>query len=142
MARTRTLIAALALGGACVAVLPGTAGASTGAPATAQGPAAVSCSTGYACIHYHPNREGAVYKSKNDANHGNNRFVASTRPRGGNGAGQTVRNNAASVDNWNFGQRFRVYKFPNYQGTYTTIAAGGEGNLGALRNDNASGKFL
>ncbi|MGK5734186.1 peptidase inhibitor family I36 protein [Streptomyces sp. URMC 124] len=104
---------------------------------------AESCSTGYACLYYHQNYTGAIHKQYyDDANYGNNYFVTSTSTRGGSGAGLSVRNNAASVDNWDFSNAITIYFSPNYAGTHQRIAAGGRENLiPGLRNNNASGKF-
>ncbi|MET9413396.1 peptidase inhibitor family I36 protein [Streptomyces klenkii] len=104
---------------------------------------AESCSSGYACLFYHPNYTGAIYKQyNNDANYGNNHFVTSSSTRGDSGSGLVVRNNAASVDNWDFSNAITIYYSPNYTGVHQRIAAGGAANLiPALRNNNASGKF-
>ena len=58
------------------------------------------------------------------------------------GFGQAVRNNAASVDNWDPDYRVRVWYSPNYQGANETVAKFGWKNLAGLRNDNASHKFI
>ncbi|MEV5374854.1 hypothetical protein B7P34_10680 [Streptosporangium nondiastaticum] len=104
---------------------------------------AESCSTGYACLFYHPDYTGAIYKQwDDDPNYGNNHFVTSSSTRGSSGSGLVVRNNAASVDNWDFNNAITIYYSPNYQGVHQRIAAGGAANLNSsLRNDNASGKF-
>ncbi|MCF3100110.1 peptidase inhibitor family I36 protein [Streptomyces roseoverticillatus] len=104
---------------------------------------AESCSSGYACLFYHPNYTGAIYKQYySDANYGDDYFVTSSSTRGGSGSGLVVRNNAASVDNWDFNNAITIYYSPNYAGVHQRIAAGGQANLiPALRNDNASGKF-
>ena len=117
-------------------------GLTLSAPASAA-PAAASCSTGYACLFYHPDYTGAVYKQwDDDKNYGNDHFVTSTSARGSEGAGEVVRNAAASVDNWDFNNPITIYYHPNYEGPHQTIAAGGQGNLNStMRNENASGAF-
>lgn len=58
------------------------------------------------------------------------------------GAGVAVKNNTASVDNWDFDWGIRQYFNSNYGGASQGIPAGGAANLnGDLKNDNASGKF-
>ncbi|WP_186785825.1 peptidase inhibitor family I36 protein [Streptomyces misionensis] len=116
---------------------------STTASAASAGTAAASCSTGYACLYYHPGYTGAVYKQYyDDSNYGNNYFVTSTASRGSEGAGQVVRNNAGSVDNWDCNNSITIYYSPDYQGAHQTISACGEANLNStLHNNNASGRF-
>ncbi|MEU8550472.1 peptidase inhibitor family I36 protein [Streptomyces roseoverticillatus] len=133
----------LAVAGA-IAVATAGSGLLATSPASASADRfAESCSSGYACLFYHQNYTGAIYKQyNNDANYGNNHFVTSSSMRGGSGSGLVVRNNAASVDNWDFNNAITIYYSPNYSGVHQRIAAGGQANLiPALRNNNASGKF-
>lgn len=100
-----------------------------------------TCSTGYACLYYHPNYQGAFFKQfPSIPNYSSYRFTTSAN--GSDGAGLSVRNNAASVDNWDFNNAFTVYYHINYTGASQRFAAGGGGNFNTtLRNENASGKF-
>ncbi|MFJ2766713.1 peptidase inhibitor family I36 protein [Streptomyces sp. NPDC087300] len=130
---------------AVVALAAAGSGLALSAPASAAtaAPTAASCSSGYACLFYHPGYTGAVYKQyNNDTNYGNNHFVTSTSSHGSEGAGQVVRNNAGSVDNWDFNNSITIYYSPGYGGAHQTISAGGRANLNSsLHNNNASGKF-
>ncbi|WP_237555199.1 MULTISPECIES: peptidase inhibitor family I36 protein [unclassified Streptomyces] len=128
--------AVLAAGASVLAVGPASAKA---APASAA--ATTTCSSGYACIYYHPNYGGAFFRQfPSIPNYSGYTFTASAN--GSDGAGQGVRNNAASVDNWDFVNSFTVYYHPNYTGASQTFAAGGGGNFNTtLRNENASGCF-
>ncbi|MER5381983.1 peptidase inhibitor family I36 protein [Streptomyces sp. NBC_00647] len=123
---------------AVAAVLAAGATALTISPAAA---ADTTCSTGYACLYYHPNYQGAFFKQfPSIPNYSSYRFTTSAN--GSDGAGLSVRNNAASVDNWDFNNAFTVYYHINYTGASQRFAAGGGGNFNTtLRNENASGKF-
>ncbi|WP_181798950.1 peptidase inhibitor family I36 protein, partial [Streptomyces sp. WELS2] len=116
---------------------------STTASAASAAPAAVSCSPGYACLYYHPDYTGAVYKQYyDDPNYGDDYFVTSTAPRGSEGAGQVVAGHTGSVDNWNCDSSITIYYSPGYAGIHQTIVACGKANLNSsLRNNIASGKF-
>ncbi len=62
---------------------------------------------------------------------------------GSNGYGQAVKNNAASIDNYDNDRSYRVYYNSNYAGVYQTIAPFAHANLNSqLKNENASGKNL
>ncbi|MEU1818041.1 peptidase inhibitor family I36 protein [Streptomyces roseifaciens] len=133
----------LAVAGAIAVATAGSGLLATSPASAATDQFAEACSTGYACLFYHQNYTGAIYKQySNDANYGNNHFVTSTSTRGSSGSGLAVRNNAASVDNWDFDNAITIYYSPNYAGAHQRIAAGGQANLiPSLRNNNASGKF-
>lgn len=130
--RVRTLVTAggLALAGFGVAL--GTAGTAS---------AAEYCTSGYACLYYNSDYKGAFYRQYFDIpNYANYYFSASAA--GSAGAGTSVKNNTASVDNWDFTFGIREYYNSNYAGASQAIPAGGAANLNAtLKNDNASGKF-
>lgn len=131
--RVRTLVTAggLALAGFGVAL--GTTGTAS---------AAETCTTGYACLYYNSNYQGAFFRQYFDIpNYASYYFSASAA--GSAGAGIAVKNNTASVDNWDFNFGIREYYNSNYGGAYQSIPAGGAANLNAtLKNDNASGKFF
>lgn len=103
--------------------------------------AAESCTSGYACLHYNSDYQGAFYRQYfNIPNYAGYYFSASSA--GSAGAGQAVKNNTASVDNWDFNNGIRMYFNSNYAGVSQGIPAGGAANLNtSLKNDNASGKF-
>ncbi|MFJ6466182.1 hypothetical protein ACIQM0_35030 [Streptomyces sp. NPDC091387] len=107
--------------------------------------AAVSCSVDYACLHYNSNNEGALYKQYYGIlDYAGLTFSASTSTNGGNGAGQAVKNNAASVDNWDFDLGIRIYYNSNYDYSFASqrIDKGGFANLNStMKNNNASGDW-
>ncbi|MFH8755973.1 peptidase inhibitor family I36 protein [Streptomyces atroolivaceus] len=106
--------------------------------------AIISCSDYHACLHYNSDYKGALYDQLYDTpDYTGRTFEASLG--GSNGAGQQVKNNAASVDNWDQVSRVRIYYNSNYDGSYAyqTIAKYGKANLNAtMKNNNASGKFI
>ncbi|MDR3083845.1 MAG: hypothetical protein LBV60_23510 [Streptomyces sp.] len=99
------------------------------------------CSSGNACLHYNSNYKGAFYKQYAAiSNYAGYYFSASAA--GSSGAGLSVKNNTASVDNWDFTYGIRIYYNSNYAGASQGISKGGAANLNAtLKNNNASGKF-
>ncbi|NEA40798.1 peptidase inhibitor family I36 protein [Streptomyces sp. SID11385] len=103
--------------------------------------AAETCTSGYACLYYNSNYKGAFYRQYFDIpNYANYYFSASAA--GSAGAGLSVKNNTASVDNWDSYNGIRIYYNSGYQGTSQGIPAYGQANLNPdLKNDNASGKF-
>ncbi|MGW1882101.1 peptidase inhibitor family I36 protein [Streptomyces sp. NPDC001970] len=127
--------------GVTVLALTG-AGIATAAPANA----AVSCPSGYACLHYNSNFEGAIFAQADGvSNYAGLKFSASTYPNGSRGAGAYVKNNAASVNNNNLHNAFRVYYNSGYDGSYAyqTIGAWTASNLNStMKNNNASGRFV
>ncbi|MFF0160254.1 hypothetical protein ACFYRY_22365 [Streptomyces sp. NPDC005263] len=130
--RIRTLVAAGAVALAGFGVSLGTAGSAS---------AAESCTSGYACLYYNSDYKGAFYRQYFDIpDYANYYFSASAA--GSAGAGVAVKNNTASVDNWDFDWGIREYFNRNYAGASQAIPAGGAANLNAtLKNDNASGRF-
>jgi hypothetical protein len=134
--RRTVLAGAVALAGL------GTAMSTTGtAHAGSSGSAAVECASGYACLYYNSNFSGAVYRQLIAVpDYAGYTFVASSK--GSAGAGSGVKNNAASVDNWDFANGIRIYYNSNYVGVSQSIGAGGTANLNPdLKNQNASGRF-
>ncbi|MFE9663967.1 peptidase inhibitor family I36 protein [Streptomyces sp. NPDC005955] len=134
--RKTVLAGAVALAGL------GTALSTTGtAHAGSSGSAAVECASGYACLYYNSNFSGAIFRQNAAvANYAGYTFVVSSK--GSAGAGSSVKNNAASVDNWDFTYDFTVFYNSNYGGVFQTIGAGGTANLNSsLKNQNASGHF-
>ncbi|QLE72871.1 hypothetical protein FGW37_15885 [Streptomyces rectiverticillatus] len=133
----------LAVAGAIAVATAGSGLLATSPASAATDSFTQSCSTGYACLFYYQNYTGAIHKqAHNDANYRGNTFVSSSSTRGSEGSNATVRNNAASVDNWDFNSAFTVYSLPNYQGAHQRIAPGGAANLNdQLRNNNESGRF-
>ncbi|MFE2601605.1 peptidase inhibitor family I36 protein [Streptomyces sp. NPDC057617] len=131
----------LAAAGAMSFALMG-AGLATAAPASA----AVACPAGAACLHYNSNFEGAIFAQTGGvSDYAGHTFVASSYPNGSNGAGQNVKNNAASVNNNNVNRQFRVYFNSGYNGSfaYQTIGAFAAANLNStMKNNNASGQFI
>ncbi|MGY0487265.1 hypothetical protein [Streptomyces sp. WG-D5] len=103
--------------------------------------AAETCTSGYACLYYNSNYSGAFYRQYFDiSNYAGYYFSASAA--GSAGAGQPVKNNTASVDNWDFYNGIRIYYNSGFTGASQSIGAGGQANLNTtLKNENASGKF-
>lgn len=99
------------------------------------------CTSGYACLYYNSDYSGAFYRQYFDIpNYAG--YYFSTSAAGSAGAGTAVKNNTASVDNWDFYNGIRMYYNSNYAGASQAIGAGGQANLNAtLKNENASGKF-
>lgn len=129
----------VASGGAILA-FAGSALAFTAAPANA----ITSCSDFHVCLHYNSDYKGAIYDQLVDTpDYAGRYFEASIT--GSNGAGVVVKNNAASVDNWDRLSRVRIYYNANYNGNYAyqTIPKYGKANLNeTMKNNNASGKFI
>ncbi|MEU0971434.1 hypothetical protein ABZ357_40800 [Streptomyces sp. NPDC005917] len=111
------------------------------------------CTDGFVCLYYHssafvnnhiPPNYGAVFKTaSNIANYDG--WIFSAGNNGSDGAGQSVKNNAAFVDNeWSL-RAYRVYYNSNYNCSVACqdIAARGVADLNStMHNNNASGKFL
>ncbi|MER6999105.1 peptidase inhibitor family I36 protein [Streptomyces sp. NPDC000410] len=127
--------------GATVLAIAG-AGLATAAPANA----AAGCPSQAACLFYNSDFEGAIFSQTGGiANYDGYKFVTSAYPNGGSGAGQGVKNNAASVNNNNTSKSFRVYYNSNYGTSYAyqTFGAWTAGNLNStMKNNNASGRFI
>jgi murein DD-endopeptidase MepM/ murein hydrolase activator NlpD len=124
--------AAIALGGAAAALAsPASAAARNGV-----------CESGEFCYYYNSNNAGSVSDFTGSvANYGTEQPSCYDFKGAGNGKGQCIKNNAASV--WNRSSKtVRVYYNSNYGGTYQDFKAGAKGNLNSsLKNQNASHQF-
>ncbi|HEU5159775.1 MAG TPA: hypothetical protein VFU43_22460 [Streptosporangiaceae bacterium] len=98
------------------------------------------------CVYYSPDGFNARWATAGTANHEGKFFVANEW--GSGGAGEPVRNNAASAENFSINCQGEVWRFPNEAGTVIRVArapfanASVVQNLGVLRNDNASQGWL
>ncbi|MFI9307188.1 peptidase inhibitor family I36 protein [Streptomyces triculaminicus] len=100
----------------------------------------VSCELKYACLYYNSNLNGAMFKHRyNVSDYAGWRFEASSR--GSAGAGEYVKNHAASVDNWDPDNGIRIYTNSNYQGNWDGFPPFDSHNLDVAKNNNASGKW-
>ncbi|MEV5827623.1 peptidase inhibitor family I36 protein [Spirillospora sp. NPDC052242] len=124
--------AAIALGGAAsVLAAPASAAARNGV-----------CETGEFCYYYNSNNQGSVSDFTGSvADYGTQQPSCYDFKGAGNGKGQCIKNNAASV--WNRSTKtVRVHYNSNYGGAYQDFKAGAKGNLNAtLKNQNASHQF-
>ncbi|MEV7710859.1 peptidase inhibitor family I36 protein [Streptomyces sp. NPDC088270] len=96
------------------------------------------CGT-YMCLYYSPNLTGASWTpaGTSDSNLSGNKFA--NHGTGSAGAGQVVRNNAASMGNHTTNCHVAVFYSPGFKGDANWLHAGHAGNLNsALRNNNAS----
>ncbi|MET8839131.1 MULTISPECIES: hypothetical protein [Streptomyces] len=104
--------------------------------------AAAECTAGYTCLHYNSHYQGGIYKQWGQvSDYAGKTYVASTN--GSAGAGQTVKNNAASVNSFDYNREFTVYYNRNFncEVACQTIGVAGAQNLNAsLKNNNASGR--
>lgn len=117
-----------------------------GLPGTASADPNV-CGYNETAIFYNSNTDGAYMCT--DQNYNIPDFVGYTfnytqnGTGGTSGYGQAVKNNAASVSNYQNDRSYRVYYNRNYAGVYQTFAPFAYGNLNSqLKNENASGKSL
>ncbi|MFF2330134.1 MULTISPECIES: hypothetical protein [unclassified Streptomyces] len=135
------------------AALVATAVAAVGAAALGTTPAAAAdkstnidtwssfwqpCGT-YMCLYYSPNLTNASWtpSGTSDANLSGNKFA--NHGTGSAGAGQVVRNNAASMGNHTTNCHVTVFYSPDFKGDRNWLRAGHAGNLNAdLRNNDAS----
>ncbi|MFE5873101.1 peptidase inhibitor family I36 protein [Streptomyces roseifaciens] len=97
------------------------------------------CTRGYTCLFYNSNLQGATFRQGLDAKPENIPNYAGYSFYDGNGAGQSVKNNAASVNNQS-GGHFVVYYNSNYKGGTDPIPAGAAMGLSVTDNNNASGR--
>ncbi|MET8416471.1 peptidase inhibitor family I36 protein [Streptomyces sp. NPDC005134] len=111
--------------------------------AAAPAQAAEGCNTPEACLSYNSNLQGAIFVHQTSlADYAGYAFSISSYG-GSAGAGQFVKNNAASVENLNLNYRYRVYYNSNYSGAYQTVGTEAWANLNStLKNENASGAFI
>ncbi|HMM93743.1 peptidase inhibitor family I36 protein [Phycicoccus sp.] len=135
MTPRKKLLAALATAAAVAVPMLGTA-----APAQAAARDGV-CQSGEFCYYYNSDNAGSVSDfTTSVGDYGTTQPSCYDFKGPGNGKGQCIKNNAASV--WNrTGKTVRVYFNSNYDGSryYQDFAAGAKKNLNAnLKNDNAS----
>ncbi len=113
-------------------------------PAYAAGPLRNGyCEDGEFCYYYNSNNAGSISDlTVSIADYGDNPSTCWVFKGAGNGYGQCIKNNAASV--WNrSNSTVRVYYNSGYAGAYQNISAGYKGNLNStLYNENASHQFL
>jgi hypothetical protein len=117
----------------------------------------IDCTNGYVCLYYHTwNYANAHVSGDFVANYGAEFKTASNisdfggwyfyaGDYGSDGAGKSVKNNAAYVDNWNGTHTYRVYYNSGYNCSVACqdFVGNGQGNLNSkLINNDASGKFL
>ncbi|MGW2106321.1 hypothetical protein [Streptomyces sp. NPDC001948] len=96
------------------------------------------CGT-YMCLYYSPNLTNASWtpSGTSDSDLSGNKFA--NHGTGSAGAGQVVRNNAASMGNNTTNCRVAVFYSTGFKGDANWLHAGHAGNLnGDLRNENAS----
>ncbi|MFD0901574.1 peptidase inhibitor family I36 protein [Actinomadura sediminis] len=123
------------------AIALGSAASVLAAPASAASRNGV-CESGEFCYYYNSNNQGSVSDFTGSiANYGTEQPSCYEFKGAGNGKGQCIKNNAASV--WNrSGKTVRVHYNSNYGGAYQDFKAGAKGNLNAtLKNQNASHQF-
>ncbi len=129
----------LAAGSLAVAVLTSTM--AIAGPAQAASRDGV-CNSGEFCYYYNSDEAGSVSDFTGSIDdYGTTQPGCYDFKGAGNGKGQCIKNNAASV--WNRSSNaVRVYYNSSYGGTYQSIAAGAKANLNTtLKNNNASHKF-
>ena len=108
------------------------------APAQAEGRNGV-CESGEFCYYYNSDNAGSISDFTGSiSDYGTTQPSCYDFKGDGNGKGQCIKNNAASV--WNrTGETVRVYYNSGYAGSFQDIAPGGKGNLNStLKNNNAS----
>ncbi|MCX4730593.1 hypothetical protein [Streptomyces sp. NBC_01363] len=95
------------------------------------------CGT-YMCLYYSPNLTNASWTPTrtSDADLAGNKFA--NHGTGSAGAGQVVRDNAASMGNNTTNCHVTVFSKTDFHGNTNWLRAGHAGNLKDLRNDNAS----
>lgn len=143
MHRTRKRYTAV-IAAAAVAVLMGSGLLAVGTAPPGQAAQARDgvCESGEFCYYYNSDHAGSVSDFDGSvADYGTTQPSCFDFKGPGNGQGQCVKNEAASV--WNRSARtVRVYYNSNPGGTYQAVASGAKVNLGpALYNNNASHKF-
>ncbi|WP_037857618.1 peptidase inhibitor family I36 protein [Streptomyces sp. NRRL S-340] len=91
------------------------------------------------CLYYSPGAEGAVWKSRSNAVRNLSGATFYDDGYGSAGAGQPVRNNAASAENASSACNVGIWYSPDYQGNSNWLSPGKGGNLTSyLRNNEAS----
>ncbi len=116
--------------------------AALAAPAAAAGRDG-TCDSGEFCYYYNSNEQGSISDFTGSvADYGTDQPSCYDFKGDGNGKGQCIKNNAASV--WNRSSKtVRVYFNSNYAGSSQDIAPGSKSQLNStLYNQNASHQFL
>ncbi|NDU72716.1 hypothetical protein GWI34_08750 [Actinomadura sp. DSM 109109] len=131
-ARLTATSAAMAIGGA--ALVPASSASAAGRDG--------DCQSGEFCYYYNSDNQGSVSDFTGSvADYGTTQPTCYDFKGEGNGKGQCIKNNAASVWN-NSGKTVRVYYNSNYGGSYQDFGPGAKGNLNStLKNQNASHQF-
>ncbi|THA47086.1 peptidase inhibitor family I36 protein [Streptomyces sp. A1136] len=115
-----------------LAVLAAAVGMTLGAVVPAQ---ADACPSGLFCLYYNSNIQGAnANYNWSDSDLAGDTFM----PLSGAGAGEPVKNNAASAKNYQVNAYVRVYYNSGYSGPYDQFSPGQSKNLVNTRNENAS----
>ncbi|MEY7973594.1 peptidoglycan DD-metalloendopeptidase family protein [Saccharomonospora xinjiangensis] len=130
-----------AVGAATVALAAAGLTMASAAPAGAAARDGV-CEGGEFCYYYNSDNAGSVSDfTSSVADYGTTQPSCYDFKGPGNGQGQCIKNNAASV--WNRSSvKVRVYYNSNYGGAYQDFAPGAKGNLNTtLKNNNASHQF-
>lgn len=135
MGKKTVLLAPLAAAALSLTALATGASADTaGAQANYDG----ICNGGEACFYYNSNSTGSVADfSQPVYDFASARFLGE-----GNGKGQGVKNNAASVCNYNSTYHVMVFFNSNHEGAYDVIPPGDCENLVKTYNENASFTWL
>ncbi|GAA4991207.1 hypothetical protein [Kitasatospora paranensis] len=96
---------------------------------------------GDACLYFNSNYAGARVGDPyaNNYTDSGKTYTFHSWAGGSNGAGVAVKNNAASVSNWDHNLTLHIWYNSNQQGAVQTIGVFGDANLNStLKNENAS----
>ncbi|MFD8691417.1 hypothetical protein [Streptomyces sp. NPDC059651] len=110
-------------------------------PTPASAAPTARCYDGLACVYYNSNQAGAVAAMAHVDGMPSWDFGYVFNPGTGNGAGVTVKNNAASADSRYKTQAVRVHYNSWYKGPYDVVAAQSKRNLSVTYNNNASWNY-
>lgn len=131
-------VAALTVGGMALVATPASAASYNG---NCEPSAYTLDSNGEFCFYYSPDRFGSLWDRSfalgGDADLGNDSFVSQ-----GPGQGGVVRNNAASAWNRFRGESVYVHRYTDYVGYAVFVGSTSWTNLGELRNDQASYRWV
>lgn len=147
--RTRTMVSVGAAAVGLVATALAAAPVASAAPAAST---ATQCETNFVCLYYH----SSDYATSHGGNYGAVMETAANisdfkdwyfykSAYGSDGAGLSVKNNAAYVTNWHPTKTYRVYYNSGYSCVYACqdIHGAASADLNSqLKNNDASGKFL
>ncbi|MFD5620508.1 hypothetical protein [Streptomyces yangpuensis] len=131
MKSMRAAVAAVAASGVLVMALP----------STAQAAPTLRCYPGLACVYYNSNQAGAVATMNHIDGMPSWDFAGVFSAGTGNGAGQQIKNNAASADSRYATQAVRVHYNSWYKGPYDVVTAQSKRNLSVTYNNNASWNY-